>query len=166
MDMLAAHPDCYFQIFTNGQLIDDSVAKELRRLGNATPLISVEGDEIESDKRRLEVAEAGVQGGLCVVFCQHTSASLLIQENASRDAAADLMAWLERIAPDGDRAYTHADEGPDDMPAHLRSAVTKTSETIPIVDGRLALGTWQGLFLVEHRLSGSNRNLVVHVAGD
>jgi secondary thiamine-phosphate synthase enzyme len=112
------------------------------------------------------VTAARVQSGLCVVFCQHTSASLLIQENASPDAASDLMAWLARLAPDGDPAYTHIDEGPDDMPAHLRAAVTRTSETIPIVDGRLALGTWQGLFLVEHRLAGSTRRLVVHVSGN
>jgi len=111
------------------------------------------------------VSDARVGTGLCTVFCQHTSASLLIQENASRDAAHDLMAWLERIAPDGDPAYTHTDEGPDDMPAHLRAAVTNTSETIPVVDGRLALGTWQGLFLVEHRTAGSNRRVVVHVSG-
>lgn len=111
------------------------------------------------------VEAAGVRTGLCVVFCQHTSASLLIQENASPDAAADLMAWLQRIAPDGDPAYTHVDEGEDDMPAHLRAAVTSTSETIPIVEGRLALGTWQGLFLVEHRLAGSERSVVVHVTG-
>lgn len=111
------------------------------------------------------VSDARVTTGLCTVFCQHTSASLLIQENASPAAASDLMDWLERIAPDGDPAYTHTEEGPDDMPAHLRAAVTNTSETIPIVEGRLALGTWQGLFLVEHRLAGSNRRVVVHVQG-
>ena len=111
------------------------------------------------------VRRSGVDTGLCHVFVRHTSASLLIQENASPDAARDLLAWLERIAPDGDPTYTHVDEGPDDMPAHLRAAVTNTGETIPVVEGRLALGTWQGLFLVEHRTSGSNRRVVVHVSG-
>jgi secondary thiamine-phosphate synthase enzyme len=111
------------------------------------------------------VVAAGVVTGLCVVFCQHTSCSLLIQENASPDASADLLAWLARLAPDGDPAHAHTDEGPDDMPAHLRSAITRTSESIPVVEGRLALGRWQGLFLAEHRLAGSSRRIVVHVTG-
>jgi len=112
------------------------------------------------------VAAAGVRTGLCVVFCQHTSCSLLIQENASPDAAADLLAFLERICPDGDPCYTHTAEGPDDMPAHLRATLTHTAENIPVVDGRLALGRWQGLFLIEHRQRGSPRQLVVHVTGE
>ena len=112
------------------------------------------------------VAAAGIDTGLCVVFCQHTSCSLLIQENASPDAAADLLAFLERLAPDGDPRYTHTAEGPDDMPAHLRAAVTRTAENIPVVEGRLALGTWQGLYLLEHRHRGSARRLVVHVTGE
>jgi secondary thiamine-phosphate synthase enzyme len=111
------------------------------------------------------VSAAGVRDGQCLVFCQHTSCSLLLAENASPDAAADLMAFLERIAPDGDPRHTHVDEGPDDMPAHLRSALTRSSETLPILGGRLALGTWQGLFLLEHRLRGSERRLVVQVVG-
>jgi len=112
------------------------------------------------------VAASGVTSGLAVVFCQHTSASLVIQENADPTARADLLAWLERLAPDGDPRYRHTAEGPDDMPAHLRSAVTHTSETIPVVGGRLALGTWQGLYLCEHRERGHQRRLVVHVSGD
>ena len=112
------------------------------------------------------VAESDIRTGLCLVYCTHTSCSLLIQENADASVARDLEAWLERLAPDGDPHYTHTAEGPDDMPAHLRAAVTKTSESIPIVDGRLALGTWQGLFLVEHRLRGSGRRLVIHVTGE
>jgi secondary thiamine-phosphate synthase enzyme len=111
------------------------------------------------------VAAAGVTEGQCLVFCQHTSCSLLLAENASPDAAVDLMAFLERLAPDADPHYTHVDEGPDDMAAHLRSAVTRTSETLPVLGGRLALGTWQGLFLLEHRLRGSERRLVVQVGG-
>jgi secondary thiamine-phosphate synthase enzyme len=112
------------------------------------------------------VAESGVGTGLCVVFCAHTSASLVIQENADPSAQSDLLDWLTRIAPDGDRRYAHDTEGPDDMPAHLRAAVTRTSETIPVVRGRLALGTWQGLFLAEHRTRPHRRRLVVHVTGE
>ena len=112
------------------------------------------------------VGRAGVTTGLAVVFCQHTSASLVIQENADPTARADLLAWLERLAPDGDPRYRHDSEGPDDMPAHLRSAVTRTSESIPVMNGRLALGTWQGLYLAEHRERGHRRRLVVHVSGE
>jgi secondary thiamine-phosphate synthase enzyme len=111
------------------------------------------------------VARSGVATGLATVFCAHTSASLLIQENASPDAARDLLAWLARLAPDGDPRYEHDLEGPDDMAAHLRSAVTRTSESIPVGAGRLALGRWQALYLCEHRTSPQRRTLVVHVAG-
>ena len=111
------------------------------------------------------VQDSGVATGLAVVFCQHTSASLVIQENADPSAARDLLAWFERIAPDGDRAYTHTAEGPDDMPSHLRSSITKTSETLPITDGRLNIGTWQGLFLFEHRTLPHERTVVVHCHG-
>jgi secondary thiamine-phosphate synthase enzyme len=112
------------------------------------------------------VAASGIRSGQCTVFCQHTSCSLAIHENASPDASADLLAWLERIAPDGDLRYTHTAEGDDDMPAHLRSVLTRSSETIPISEGRLALGTWQGLFLLEHRRAGSERRLVGAVLGE
>ena len=111
------------------------------------------------------VQAADLSTGLCVVFCRHTSCSLMIQENADPSASRDLLAWLERLAPDGDPLYTHTAEGPDDMPSHLRAAVTRTSESIPVVDGRLALGTWQGLFLVEHRVRPHARSLIVHVTG-
>ena len=112
------------------------------------------------------VDKAGIETGLCVVFCRHTSASLTIQENADPSVKVDILQWLERIAPDGDASYVHDSEGPDDMAAHLRTMITRTSETIPIVDGRLALGTWQGLYLVEHRTSPHSRNLVVHISGE
>lgn len=115
-----------------------------------------------------EVAEivraSGVRAGLVNAFVQHTSASLVIQENADRRVQKDLLAFFERIAPEGDH-YAHDDEGPDDMPAHLKSAITRTSETIPIVDGALALGTWQALYLVEHRARPHTRNVVVTVVG-
>lgn len=108
---------------------------------------------------------AGVANGLCVVFVRHTSASLVIQENADPSAARDLEAWLARLAPEGDPRYTHTTEGSDDMPSHLRAAVTRSSETVPIVDGRLALGTWQGIYLWEHRRRGHRREVVVTVTG-
>jgi secondary thiamine-phosphate synthase enzyme len=121
--------------------------------------------EVTSEVHRV-VHESGVQTGLCVVYCRHTSCSLVIQENADPSARRDLETWFERLAPEGDPRYTHTAEGPDDMPSHLRSAVTSTSESIPVVDGQLAFGTWQGLFLAEHRSRPHKRSLVVHVQGD
>lgn len=112
------------------------------------------------------VRASGVTTGLCVVFCRHTSCSLVVQENADPSARADLMAWLEHVAPDGDPLFRHVAEGPDDSPAHVRSAVTKTTETVPVTAGALALGTWQGIFLLEHRLAPHTRSLVVHVSGE
>lgn len=117
--------------------------------------------EVTAIVRRSEVTT-----GQVTVFCQHTSASLVIQENADPSARADLMAWLARLAPERDPNYTHTAEGPDDMPSHLRAAVTSTSETIPIVEGEMCLGTWQGLFLLEHRDVAHTRNLIVHVVGE
>ena len=110
------------------------------------------------------VAEAGVGEGLCTVFVRHTSASLVIQENADPSARADLEAWIERAVPEGDPAFTHTDEGPDDMPSHIRSALTATSLGIPVFAGALALGTWQGVYLWEHRARAHTRRVIVHVA--
>lgn len=109
------------------------------------------------------VGRSGLQTALCTVFIQHTSASLVIQENADPNVLRDLGDWLGDLAPES-RPWLHDDEGPDDMPAHARSAVTKTSESIPVTAGKLALGTWQGLYVWEHRKSGHTRRLVVHVA--
>ena len=111
------------------------------------------------------VERAGVHTGLCTVFVRHTSASLVIQENADPSARRDLEDYFVRIVPENDPCYTHTAEGPDDMPAHLRSALTQTSETIPILNGRLALGTWQGVFLFEHRDRPHHRTVVIHVLG-
>lgn len=108
------------------------------------------------------VGESGVAAGLCQVFLQHTSASLLIQENADPAVLRDLERWLAELAPES-RAWEHDDEGPDDMPAHARSAVTRTSEIIPVVGGRLGLGTWQGIFLWEHRRRPHTRRLVLSI---
>ena len=112
------------------------------------------------------VRKAGVNTGLCIVFVPHTSASVLIQENADPTARQDLERWFERAAPDGDPVYRHDAEGPDDMPSHIRTALTSTSETIPVVKGSLGLGTWQGLYLFEHRLHPGRRNVIVHVWGE
>lgn len=109
------------------------------------------------------VSASGAVEGLCTVMIQHTSASLVIQENADPSAARDLEAWLERLVPEGDPRFTHTAEGPDDMPAHVKGALTATSLGIPFVGGRLALGTWQGIFLWEHRTRPHRRRCVVHV---
>ena len=109
------------------------------------------------------VADSGIRRGLCTVTIRHTSASLVIQENADPTAKSDLERWLNRLVPEGDPFYEHDAEGPDDMPSHLKAALTATSLSIPIVDGKLSLGTWQGIYLWEHRRRGSRRELVVHV---
>lgn len=111
------------------------------------------------------VREARVREGLCTLFLRHTSASLLIQENADPSARADLERWLDRLVPEDDPLYTHRTEGPDDMPAHIKAALTAVNLSIPIHDGRLVLGTWQGIYVWEHRRRGAQRELVVHVAG-
>ena len=109
------------------------------------------------------VDEAGVRDGLCTAFVQHTSASLVVQENADPSAKADLERWLARLVPEDDPLYTHTTEGPDDMPAHIRAALTATSLSIPVSGGRLGLGTWQGVFLFEHRHRPGTRRVMVHV---
>ena len=111
------------------------------------------------------VAESGIRAGLLTVFCRHTSASLLIQENAAPAARRDLEAYFQRIAPEGDD-YEHDDEGPDDMPAHLRSALTATQLSIPVQNGQLMLGTWQGIFLFEHRRDPPARQIALHLVGE
>jgi secondary thiamine-phosphate synthase enzyme len=115
-------------------------------------------------KVRAVVARSGVTAGLCTVFIRHTSASLLIQENADPSVLRDLGRWLDRLAP-GSARYEHDAEGPDDMPGHLKAVITRTSESIPITDGQLALGTWQAIYLVEHRTAPHERHAVVHVSG-
>ncbi|HLE67034.1 MAG TPA: secondary thiamine-phosphate synthase enzyme YjbQ [Burkholderiales bacterium] len=112
------------------------------------------------------VAETGIRKGLCTVFLQHTSASLILCENADPDVRRDLETILSRLAPDGDPAYRHDTEGADDMAAHARSILTSNSFTIPVADGRLMLGTWQGLYLYEHRRAPHARSIVVTVLGE
>jgi secondary thiamine-phosphate synthase enzyme len=111
------------------------------------------------------VRESGVRTGTATVFVQHTSASLVIYENADPSARVDLHAFFERLVPEGSDYFVHTDEGPDDMPSHLRMVLTRTSEVVPLAQGRLQLGTWQGIFLFEHRRQPHVRNVVVTVLG-
>jgi len=112
-----------------------------------------------------EVADSRLTEGTCTILIQHTSASLTIQENADPSARRDLENWLDRHVPENDPHFTHTLEGPDDMPSHIRAALTSTTLSVPIVAGRLALGTWQGIYLWEHRRHGSTRRLVLHLGG-
>ena len=116
-----------------------------------------------TDQVAAVVKKAKIKEGLCTLFVQHTSASLLIQENYDPSAQTDLENWLNRLVPENDPLYTHTMEGPDDMPAHIKSALTATSLGIPILKGELALGTWQGIYLWEHRHHGGTRRVVVHI---
>jgi secondary thiamine-phosphate synthase enzyme len=111
------------------------------------------------------VQSSGINEGLLTLFCRHTSASLVIQENAAPAARRDLEAYFARLAPEG-RPYEHDDEGPDDMPAHLRSALTQTQLTIPVAGGRMVLGTWQGIYLFEHRQGTPERQIALHLIGE
>jgi secondary thiamine-phosphate synthase enzyme len=112
------------------------------------------------------VRDSGIATGLCHLFVQHTSASLMLCENADPTVRRDLEAFLVRLVPDGDPLFRHVDEGDDDMPAHIRSILTNMDLTLPVADGRCALGTWQGVFLYEHRSHGQRRQLTVTVQGD
>ena len=118
-----------------------------------------------TDRIALWVRGTRITEGLLTIFCRHTSASLLIQENAAPEVRTDLEAYFARIAPES-RDYLHDDEGPDDMPAHLRTALTQVQLSIPLINGRLALGTWQGIYLFEHRRRPHRRTLALHVIGD
>lgn len=118
-----------------------------------------------TDRVRDFVAESGIREGLLTLFCRHTSASLLIQENADPDVCHDLESFFAELSPDGQPGWRHRSEGPDDMSAHIRSALTQTSLSIPVLEGRPALGTWQGIYLWEHRTSPHRRRVVLHLAG-
>lgn len=112
-----------------------------------------------------EVARSRIACGVATVFCQHTSCSLVIMENADPSARRDLAGWLNRLVPEDDPQFEHTLEGPDDMPSHIKTALTRTSESVPFADGRLLLGTWQGIFLWEHRRASHTRNVVVTMMG-
>jgi len=109
--------------------------------------------------------DSSINCGMLHLFVQHTSCSLIIQENADPDVQHDMDRFLSRLVPDGDSIYAHSAEGPDDMPAHIRTALTATSLSIPVTDGGMALGIWQGIYLYEHRLHASRRRIVVHISG-
>lgn len=108
---------------------------------------------------------SGLRQGIATVFCRHTSCSLVLMENADPSARRDLEAWLDRLVPEDDPHFTHTLEGPDDMPSHIRMALTRSSESVPFADGALLLGSWQGIFLWEHRRSPHTRSLVVTLLG-
>lgn len=120
--------------------------------------------EITEAVRAFQLACA-IRTGQLTAYCRHTSASLVIQENADPDVQRDLIAFFRRLVPDGDPLFVHTMEGPDDMPAHVKSALTQTSITVPIVEGTLALGTWQGLYVFEHRTASHRRRIVLHALG-
>jgi len=119
-----------------------------------------------TDHVHAALIKSGIQTGTVTVFVQHTSASLVIYENADPSARVDLHAFFERLVPENTPYFVHTDEGPDDMPSHLRMVLTRTSEVIPVARGRMALGTWQGIFLFEHRRAPHSRSVVVSVVGE
>jgi secondary thiamine-phosphate synthase enzyme len=133
-----------------------------------TITVQATGQGLHEFTRQVEnvVREAGMQEGLCTLFVRHTSASLVIQENADPDVQRDLEAWLNRLVREDDPLYTHTVEGPDDMPAHIKGVLTATSLSIPILNGRLGLGTWQGIYLWEHRVESHRRRIAVHLLGE
>lgn len=126
--------------------------------------VSRQGLTAITDKVEQALDETEISTGLCTLYIQHTSASLLIQENYDASAKRDLEAWLNRLVPENDPLYTHTLEGPDDMPAHIKSALTAVSLSIPIINGKLALGTWQGIYLWEHRRGAQRRKVIAHFA--
>jgi secondary thiamine-phosphate synthase enzyme len=138
----------------------------MRQASDAIAVSTRRGLTEVTEAVRTAVRASGVLEGLCTVFIRHTSASLVIQENADPSVRRDLEAFLSRLVEDGDPIFTHVDEGDDDMPAHVKAALLKTSEQIPVRDGDLVLGTWQGLYVWEHRSGSHRRHLAVHVMGE
>lgn len=119
-----------------------------------------------TDRAAEWVRESGIRDGLLTLFCRHTSASLLIQENADPDVRSDMERFFARLVPDGDPLFEHTLEGPDDMPAHVRAALTQCQLSIPVSGGRLGLGTWQGIYLYEHRREPHRREVALHLLGE
>ena len=130
--------------------------------------LSVQGQGLYEVTHKVSqaVVNSGIIDGLATVFVRHTSASLVIQENADPAVRHDLQRWLDRAVPENDPDYTHTEEGPDDMPAHIKGAITATSVAVPILEGRLGLGTWQGIYLFEHRRARSSRTVVVQILSE
>jgi len=148
-------PPCIFPL--EGRPVIAQTTLEFRTRGRGTTDITAEVARA--------VAASGIARGLCTVFLQHTSASLILCENADPDVRRDLETLLSRLAPDGDPAFVHDAEGPDDMPSHARSVLTSNNLTIPVSEGKLMLGTWQGIYLYEHRRQTHQRNVLVTVLG-
>jgi secondary thiamine-phosphate synthase enzyme len=144
------------------------VAKELPVIAQHVLEIATRGRGTYDITRRVEeiVARSGITTGICQVFVEHTSASLMLCENADPDVRADLEAFMSRLVPDGDPLFRHVAEGPDDMSAHVRSVLTQSSLGLPVHEGRCRLGTWQGVYLWEHRAARSTRRVVVTVQGE
>jgi secondary thiamine-phosphate synthase enzyme len=130
--------------------------------------IRTQGKGLVNINREIEswVKKQGLSTGILTIFLRHTSASLVIQENADPDVLEDLRDFFNRLVPDGDPAHRHQSEGPDDMPAHIRSALTQSQVSVPILEGRMALGTWQDIYLFEHRVSPHQREIVLHILGN
>lgn len=141
------------RIVTPGQGLANITARVVEVLEDLRGMVSSQGEGLDQ----------AALSGLVTLFVRHTSASLLIQENADPSARRDIEAWLSRLVPEGDSLYTHTLEGPDDMPAHIRAVLTATQISIPLLEGRLALGTWQGIYLFEHRRAEQLREVVVHL---
>lgn len=152
---------------STGTLIIDTPLPPIVNHYQQTLRIHTSGKSLTRVTRQIEatVSEAGIQTGLCTLFLRHTSASLVIQENADPDVLVDLENFFAKLVPESGY-YIHSAEGPDDMPAHIRTALTHTSEQIPISRGRLVLGTWQGIYIWEHRQHRHHRELVVHISGN
>jgi secondary thiamine-phosphate synthase enzyme len=146
---------------------ETQVNTQVPRMLQQTIAIRTSGKKLHNITRQVEsvLVQSGITIGLCNVFLRHTSASLIIQENADPDVLADLETFFSKLIPEDASQYRHISEGLDDMPSHIRSALTKTSETIPIANGKLALGTWQGLFVWEHRNLGHTREVLIHITG-
>jgi secondary thiamine-phosphate synthase enzyme len=142
--------------------------RKAMRQSTTTLTVSTSGQGLIeiTDRVARWVAEQAMRDGLLTLFCRHTSASLLIQENAAAAVKSDLQTYFATIAPEDPTRYDHDDEGPDDMPAHLRAALTGVSLSIPLVEGSLALGTWQGIYLFEHRRAPHRRSIAVHLLGE
>jgi len=138
----------------------------VRQQLDAVPVATRRGLNDVTDAVSERLRASGLRDGLCTVFIRHTSASLVIQENADPAARRDLEAFLDRLVPDGDPLYTHTAEGDDDMPSHVKAALTRTSEQIPFRGGELQLGTWQGIYVWEHRAGRHRRELAVHLIGE
>lgn len=147
-------PSVELQITTPGQGLHE-ITSQIQQ--TVTRLLAT----IKEDKP--DTANPTDSSGLCTIFIRHTSASLTIQENADPSARRDLENWLARFVPESDPLYTHTDEGPDDMPSHIKAVLTSTSIGIPLVGGRLGLGRWQGIYLWEHRRHANTRRLIVHI---